>query len=159
MKKFVPVMALLLAILAFCGCSVEPKTLTDKGMSITLPGNFRVSEAEGYDVCFERNDCVVFALREAHDAADGFGDLTLKEYTELVLEANDLTEQMTETAKYNYFEFEKTVDGSDEPYSYLACCFRADEAFWLVQFSCMKSDYAKYRSEMLSWADTVTFSD
>ena len=151
--------AALLAALTLAGCAVTDKAYGDKGFNITLPSNFKTYDAEGYDVCYDTKDCAVFALKEAFDQAEGFGDLSLREYTELVLEANGLDNAITETDKYMYFEFEKTVDDSSEPYEYLACCYRAEDAFWLVQFSCAKSDYDRYRPKMLEWADTVYFGE
>ena len=159
MKRTVVLIALLLAALTLAACTPAEKLYSDKGFNITLPGNFRPYDAEAYDVCFENNKCVVFALREPFDAADGFGGLTLKEYAEIVLEANGLDEPITETDKYVYFEYEGQDGGEGEPYLYLACCFKAEDAFWLVQFSALKSDYAQYRDRMLGWGDTVYFTE
>lgn len=152
--------AIVLAVLTAAGCAVADKVYSDKGLSITLPGNFtKYQEETGYDVCYETSKCAVFALKEGFDEAEGFGDMTLSEYTELVLDANELDTPITEEDGFMYFEFEKDVEDSDEPFEYLACCYRAEDAFWLVQFSCAKSDYESYRPKMLEWAKTVTFGD
>ena len=155
--KLMTAAALLLAVLFSVGCAVSDKEYSAEGITIKLPSDFKTYDAEDFDVCYESNDCAVFALKESFNEGEGFGSLSLREYTQLVLEANELSAEINEDEGFDYFEFEKFVEDSEEPYEYLACCYRADGAFWLVQFSCADSDYDGYKPRMLEWARSVRF--
>lgn len=167
MKKLLSVIAIVLAVLSLSACSVldslssKEKQYSTEGMTITMPGGFYKTEQEGFKVCYARDDCAVFALREGFDELEGLSELTLDEYADLVLENNELDKPVNDGAGLKYFEFERDVkdDNGTETFSYLACCYRAGDAFWLVQFSCPKSKYGENRSDMLAWAETVTFSE
>ena len=156
MKKTVTVIALLLAALMLCGCSSEPKQYSYKGINITLPGNFKEDTAEGYDYCLSQNDCIVLFLIESAEALGVDESLNAHGYAEMVLVSNDLDTTLTDAGDHTYFEFTRTVEGDN--ISYLACCYRNGASFWLLQFACPESKYSDMRSDMLSWADSVTFN-
>ena len=165
MKKLLSVIAVILAVLTLAACAGlkgdGQRQYSSNGLTVTMEKGFREEEAEDYTVCFAKDDFVVFALREGFDEAAGFGDITLDEYAEFVLASNGLEKPIQSGDGFKYFEFENTVteDGETFRYNYIACCYRAANAFWLVQFSCPRSKYDEARSKMLEWASTVTFND
>lgn len=133
--------------------NTEPKVFTEKGMTITLPGEFKKFNAEGYTVGYTTNKAAVFALKEEFSLFVGADNLTLQEYGQLVLDNNGMTEdiQLMEHEGLTLFEYQ--VDN----FYYLACVYKSHDAFWLVQFSCDESDADTYVNDFVAWAKTVKF--
>ena len=147
-----------LAVLMLSGCSGS-REFTSNGISITLPSYFKVSEAEGQTACFKSNNVIVLALREGFELMDSFADMELWDYALMVLDANGFDCDLNEEGNMVWFEYERTEGEQGAGYHYLACCYKAEGAFWLVQFSSTASYYPIYRENMFEWARTVAFSD
>ena len=62
----------------------DPKEFTSHGMSIVLTEAFEQRSYDGYTVCYESNDAVVFALQEAFTLMPGLENYSLEEYGDLV---------------------------------------------------------------------------
>lgn len=137
--------------------SAEPKTFTKDGMSVTLTDAFKETEAEGYDVAYESKKEVVFAQKESFDLAEGFGDLTVEEYAELVLEANESNEEIKSEDGLLYFEYDATGDNKVD-YHYYAFFYKANDAFWMVQMATYKNKAQDARPQIMEWAKSVSFS-
>ena len=108
--------------------------------------------------CYMTSSVVVSALKEEFSLLPGFSNYTLRQYASMIISANGLsgiTVKTSESEKYVYFKFEKTVSGKD--YSYFVTCFKSDDAFWTIQFYCESKNYDKYINSFVGFADSVTF--
>lgn len=168
MKRIaITVLCLLLtaALLAGCVFSAEPfaaekQEFSSNGMSITLTKGFKETSQQGYTVCFDSSRAAVFALKEEFTLAEGLGDLTLKEYCDLVFQSNaDKSPEHGDdingnpTMIYQFYNEDTKVE-----YHYLAVMYKASDAFWLVQFACDVEHAEEYEPYFIEAAKTVTFA-
>ncbi len=132
---------------------VEPKTFTDSGMTITLTNEFERKQSEQFTVCYDSNKVAVFALKEPFSLVDGFKNYTLKEYGELVLRNNGSSSKLKTVDELYMFEYDDTKG----KYTYFAFVYKADDAFWLVQFATLTELADEYEAKVIEWAKTVSF--
>ncbi len=90
-----------------------------------------------YTFVLDSTKMCVFGLRES---IDDLGDMTLGEYTELVIRVNGFTSL---ASSYNdYYRFTFTADDSDgEPTRFVVYTFKSDDAYWMLQFAGPKDGY------------------
>ena len=137
---------------------VAPKTFSSQGMTITLTNQFEEATFEGYTVSYDSSVAAVFAIEEEFSLAEGFGDYTLEEYGQLVLVANDQTHLEFQTSDgltwytYNYNDIE-----SNESYHFYCYIYKAEDAFWLIQFATPSENATEYQSKIHDWAKSVSF--
>ena len=162
MKKVLAVLIAAVMVLSLAGCELFPKEkpFSVDEMLITLTDAFAEAEFEGYTKAFDSRKAAVFVLREDKALLNGV-ELSLAEYAELTKAANANRgpgEIKTEDG-LTYFEYESY--GSDEQtiYSYFTTMFESKDAFWLVQFTGLRSEYEKLRPEFVKYAQSVTFGD
>ena len=162
MKTNTKIIVLLMALcLLFCGCAVEDQTVTADDLTITLPGNYKdygdEDFAAGYTLVYGHNDAVVMALKEEFTLFEEYGlTLTLQEYADLVLEANDITDGAQEVNGILTFTFTNDSDG--ESHSYQAAVFEGSDAFWLIQAGCLTENFEKYQETFLNILTSVKIS-
>lgn len=138
----------------------EPKEFMAEGMKITLTDDFRVSDIEtNQTVVYESQKVGVFALKEAFADVEELMDYTLEEYVEVVLEANELTDadRLTHDGLTGW-EYTYTNPDTNETFRYYSYAFRADDAFWLIQFVTPDVESEKYAPQIAEWAGSVEFS-
>ena len=141
----------LLPKVSFSAQKASPKTFTKEEFQITLTDAFESTEEEGFFAFYTSKAAVVFIVRE--DKAF-FGDITVEEYGDLVLEANGRTDiQANQEDDFIWFEYTDTPDGQ-ETY-YLAVCCRSEDAFWIINFATPASNRKQYKNEFLSWAKSI----
>ena len=173
-RKGILVICSLMLVCSLIGCAIgimaaqndiarkemKEKTFVSNGMEITLNDAFWESEFEGYTATFSSRKAVVFALQEEFDLVPGFGDYTLEEYGQLVLQANGLskTTQLQKKNGLTYFEYEREVSEKMGEYYYLAVVYKASNAFWLIQFSVPAENKDDYQQDFLKWAESVEFT-
>jgi hypothetical protein len=159
-KKIVAVVLMLVMVFTFVGCKVKDVVFTCQELSITLTENFKETEIEGYTACFDSPDIAVFTLKEEFSLMTGFEDYTIDQYADLVLQAN--SDRNPETVKidglgncikYTFYNTELNQD-----YTYIAALYKADTAFWMVQFACKTEEYPQREEFFIERAKTVTFS-
>lgn len=136
--------------------SGEPKDFTVNGMQITLTDEFRKQSAAGFTAGYGSKEVAVLVLEEEFSLQAGFGDLTLREYADLVLKNSGYTTTIKTENGVTYFEYEATVDNGTV-YHYVAAMYKGPDAFWLIQFATEKEDAAAYRDQIFTWAKSVTF--
>lgn len=136
--------------------STEPKTFTDQGMSITLTESFRPADYDGYDVSYESTNAIMFALREDFTDMEGFGELTLEEYGQLVIDSNELKTPLNTQNGLVSCSYSQTVDG--DSFQYFVYFFKTDDAFWMVQFATELADGPLYQPQINEWAQSIRFS-
>lgn len=167
MKKIMTAaIALILAIsLTACGNlldvrNAKEKTFDSNGLKITLTEAFKESEAEGFDVVIDSLSVALFAVKEPFDSFEGFGDLSLEEYADLVYQANSskTPKEFEENdgvlcMEYNFYNEETKIN-----YSYLSAVFKGPDAFWTVQFACDEKKYEDLKPDFIKWFKTVEIS-
>ena len=132
------------------------KEFSSNGMTITLGKDFSEDCVIGFTSCYRNKDVCVLALREAFADAEGLEDLTLQEYGELVLEANELFD-----VRLNTFEgilgFEYDYEDEDgHSYHDRSFLYKTDDSFWLIQFIAFREVFSQY--EVINgWANSVRF--
>ena len=155
-KNLIKLFSIVLVALLLFGCSKDTKTFEEDDFKITVEGDFKKDELAGFTYYYESSDVIVTALKESFTSLKSLGvnnETTLEEYTKLILTSNNKEEELKTRNDYMYFEYTSTVDGDD--FYYIAATYKSDDAFWLINFMCMKSDKNKFKEKFLSWADTV----
>ena len=150
-------------ILSLVSCGLfagndDPKTFSKEGMSITLTGRFSEENVSGQTFTYASDTYVVLGLKETFESLESKGgaELSLFRYAELVLEANGLEREIHEEDGLTYFDY--TAEADEQEYAYLACVFRSEDAFWLVQFACRSDMFEESMPAFVSWAKTVEFN-
>ena len=137
---------LLAAVILLCclsACSAGTKAYTCQGLTMTIPSNLRDvssnSDFSSFTFALDSKKMAVFGLNEK--SADLGVELTLKEYAELVMEANDFEGFPVQSATYGYyyFRYNKTLDQG--AYRFLAAVYEADDGFWLIQIAAPILEY------------------
>ena len=136
----------------------DAKDFSSNGMTITLTDEFIKTDIENYTVAYDSKNVAVFALKEAFALADGFQDYTLEQYGNLVLKSNNLSaSELQNLDGLTEFEYEFTNPNTKDTYKYFSFVYKADDAFWLVQFATLTENVNEYRTQILEWAKTVSF--
>lgn len=148
------VLGLLIALLPLLK-EASPKTFSKSGMSITLTDDFEEESMDGFTACYDSNDVAVFALKEGFDLMDGFDLLTLNEYAEMVINTNSVSCEVKSVDTLTYFDYTSTP--SDTEYYYFVVLYKAEDAFWIVQFVTPEKNADEYKDSFIDWAKTVKF--
>lgn len=136
----------------------EPKDFSSNGMNITLTDEFVKTDIENYTVAYDSKNVAVFALKEVFALADGLQDYTLEQYGNLVLQNNNLSASKRQNLEgLTEFEYEFTNPDTKDTYKYFSFVYKADDAFWLVQFATLTENVDEYSPKILEWAKTVSF--
>lgn len=136
----------------------DAKDFSSNGMSISLTDEFIEIDVENYTVVYDSKNVAVFALKEAFALADGFQNYTLEQYGNLVLKNNNLSaSELQNLDGLTEFEYEFTNPNTKDTYTYFSFVYKADDAFWLVQFATLTENVDEYRAQILEWAKTVSF--
>jgi len=129
----------------------SPKTFTKGEFQITLTDAFEPSEEAGFFASYQSKNAVVLAVREAKTF---FGDITLREYGDLVLKANGkVGTKMNQDEKFIWFEYTDSPEGQE--FYYLAVCCRSEDAFWVINFATPVSKKDQYKETFLDWARSI----
>lgn len=142
----------------FSNKTPDPKDFSSNGMTITLTDEFIKTDIENYTVAYDSKNVAVFALKEAFALADGFQNYTLEQYGNLILKNNNLSaSELQNLDGLTEFEYEFTNPNTKDTYKYFSFVYKADDAFWLVQFATLTENVNEYRTQILEWAKTVSF--
>ena len=142
----------------FSNKTPDPKDFSSNGMTITLTDEFVKTDVENYIVAYDSKNVAVFALKEAFALADGFQNYTLEQYGNFVLKNNNLSaSELQNLDGLTEFEYEFTNPNTNDTYKYFSFVYKADDAFWLVQFATLTENVNEYRAQILEWAKTVSF--
>ena len=138
---------------------VEPKTFDDNGMSITLTNEFSKVEVEERTNCYGSEKVAVLALKEDFSLVEGFSDYTLEQYRDLVVENNSSLSsvELKETEGLLGFEYDFYNADADKTLRYFSYVYKADDAFWMVQFATETKYVEELSPKIIEWAKSVTF--
>lgn len=139
----------------------EAKHFSENGMEITLTREFRKVQMDGFEASFTSKKAAVFAIKEEFDLVEGFGDLTVEEYGELVIEGNgmEVGSKVKNDIGFPYFEYTRENEKLKCDYHYFAVLFKGEDAFWMVQFAVPEADITEYRPLFIDWAKTIEFTN
>ncbi len=142
----------------------RPETFTVNEMQITLTRDFIEAPGKELTAAFLSEDVSVFIAEEAKPIADGYENITLEEYANLLI---DLQEQKngyfcsdlkSENGLY-YFEYQYTSDVGTTAY-FKEYVYESEEAFWGVSFACVTEEsYVANYNSFPEWAQSVTFNE
>ena len=141
--------ALLSLVIALCllgGCAPSANTKIVCGdISLTLPGAFMDLSKESYgeetDFLYGRDGLIVMGLSEKKES---LSQMTLEEYTRLLLTENKLT--CTPEKRNGGYGFAYEAPVGNGFYTYVTATFEDRESFWIVQCYCPREDYEKNRT-------------
>ena len=159
MKKLLLVGACLVLVMAMLtGCFGGTKEFTCQDLTITVPSNMDDVSGESdysrFTFALLSNKMAAAGIRETfEDLGTNSAMMTTMEYANAVIAANnhDSMAVTRSQADYVYFTYEATSSGTK--FKYVAGCFKAEDAFWLVQFYTPAEDFDI--NEMLEYLDTV----
>ncbi len=164
-KALISITALLvLCTLCLTSCNLlDPtkmpeKTFTKEGISFTLTEAFFETSVSEYTVAYDSTGIAVWALREEFSLLEGFEDYTLEQYANLLLDANDMKDKpLNEEDGLMWYEYDFENTQANTTYHYYTFVYKADDAFWMVQFACTVSNVEKYEDAIMGYAKKVTF--
>lgn len=138
----------------------EEKTFSSNGMSITLTNQFTEVAVESYTVAYNSKNIAIFALKEDFSLAEGFGDNSLEQYANLLLQTGQVTAPEIKS-KDGLVWFEYNFENTDvqKTYHYFVYVYKANDAFWTVNFAMEDADVALYADDVVNWAKSVTFAN
>lgn len=142
----------------FSSPQVTEKVFSDNGMNITLTNEFRQIHEENYTTCYDSANVAVFSIKEDFTLMDGFGDYTLQQYGNLVLQNNNLSlSELKNIDGLTGFEYEFTNPETKDTYKYFSFIYKSNDAFWLVQFATLTQNSDEYTSKIMEWAKSIYF--
>lgn len=145
---------------SFFSKTPKEKVFSSNGMNITLSEEFKETTVKNYTVAFDSKKVAVFALKEPFTLIDGFEDYTLDQYADLVIQSNGLSPSQKKTDNgLIWFEYDFDNPENNNTYRYSTYVYKANDAFWIVQFATLKSNFEKVSQEIAEWAKSVTFSN
>lgn len=162
MKKYLKYFSLLLVGVLLTGCAFleDEKTYEVNGIKITMANDMVEKDLVSQTAYLEGDEVIFTALKESFTDLSQVGiteESALKDYANLILTGNKLDSKVIEddTNNVTYFTYEKEISGKD--FYYLASVYKANDAFWLVNFACEKKNADEYKDKFLKWASTVEF--
>jgi len=158
MKKHIALLLAVFLIFVFCGCGSESekKDFHVSGMTISLDRGFNGKDYGIFTACYESSDMLIAILKEEFDVLKDIGideKNTVKEYAGTVMRNNGLDEDIVEKDELTGFSFEQTVD--DESYMYNAYVYKAEDSFWLIQFTTYSDKYEELQGKIEEYAKSV----
>ena len=152
------VLCLILAAGTLAGCKdnfPEGKILTFSDMQLTLPGDFVDLSNEGIeadaDFIYGRKTLVVTGAAEDKSKLQ---EMTLEEYTALVISGNKLSATPVACGKGYQFTYVKPIGG--EEYTYVTATFEGKTNFWLFQFYGPTKDLQENQPDTITRQTTTT---
>lgn len=137
----------------------QAKVFSDHGISLTLTDEFIQSEMDGYTGCYGSPDVAVYTLEEKFSLSEGAEDYSIVEYGDLIISQNGLSDiTLQSTGELHYFEYDFTNPESGKTWQYYSFVYKADDAFWLVQFATLSENAAEYKPLIFDWASSVEFN-
>jgi len=129
----------------------EPKVFEKDGIKLTLTDRFVETESEvGFDAYYTSDFCGVVVLKEDFTLEEGLEDCPIDEYINSVIENNGHKGVQAQNVDDLWFYVKD--EGATQVYSY---SYKGSDAFWIVQFICMKKDAPALEDLFYLWASSV----
>lgn len=127
------------------------KTFVKEDFQITLTDVFQPIEKDGFFAFYTYDTAMVYVLKEEKML---FDDISLEEYGNLVLDANDRA-GLTLNAEKDFVWFEYTGTPEHQEICYFVVCCESEDAFWIVNFATPVTNVSQYKAAFLDWASTI----
>ena len=126
-----------------------------ENLQITLTEEFQQREAADSTACYFAPGTAVALLQEEFSLEKGFGDLTVEEYGERVLEKNGLTSRLRSENGMTVFDYVYTDPDSEESFYCYTVLIKGPGAFWTVRF-CATAEATQDRlPSFQQWASSI----
>ena len=138
----------------------EPQVFAAEGMQITLTQAFQETDVSqyGFTLGYASQDTAVFILKEDFSLSEGFGDLTLDEYAQLVLSNNQFFGGRPTTEQgLTLYEYTEISPEDGKTYAYMIAFYKGPDAFWMFEFSTQENKMDDLRQSYIDYAKTVQF--
>ena len=135
----------------------RPMEFSNSGMSITLTREFDQTEIEQFTTCYISEDVEIFIQKNEFELFEGLESLTAVKYADLLLENSNLSVPLKNPYGLVNFDYEYTDPETNITYKYRSFVYKADDAFWLVQFATPTEIADEYDESILEWAQSVSF--
>ena len=126
----------------------QPKTFEADGIRLVLTDAFQETESErGFFAYYTSQDCGVTVTKEAFSQEAGMDQLPLEEYIRNVIRNNghqNIQPQNRDGLWYYVVDKDNTCIH--------AYCYKGPDAFFIVQFICMRSDAETMAETFHQWA-------
>lgn len=137
----------------------KPQSFSASGMTITLTDEFRKSNIGDFTAAYGSKDVAVYMVKENFSLMEGFEDYTLDQYLDLVLQVNNLTDDNVKQIQgLTCFVYEFKNPNTNKTYRYYSYVYKADDAFWQIQFAVLSEKGEQYEPQITEWAKSVSFS-
>ena len=113
----------------------KPRSFTVDEMTVTLTDDFTAEEIDRFNKAYVSDDVAVYVLKEEFSLLEGFGDLTIEQYGELVSYNNselNYDEFVFEGGRV-FFEYTVPIDGNT--FHYFSYLYKTDDALWMISFA------------------------
>ena len=139
--------------------TVATKSFACGNVTLTLTEDFEETSVEGQDGAYLSSNVGVTVLSQTNEELDNLGynssTMTAKDYAQAIIDSN---EQNTEGVKEEDGLTTYTYNASSTNYNftYQAYIFKTADAFYMVQFYCISSDYEEMAPTFAQWAKAIT---
>lgn len=137
------------------------KTFKTEDFSIVMNDDYKAGNTAEYETewnyVYESDYALVVFSKDPYDQIPTLQYYNLETYAEFLAQANE--EEKWDTVKVDdflYTEYEETFD--DETYTYLLTMHKTDNAFWLVEFATLKSNYKSLKDDFIDYAKSIQFN-
>lgn len=158
-KKIVFLLCVFMSfVLVGCGSENKEQTYKSNGVQVTMNEGFTEKSLASTTVNLESDEALFSALKETFDSLSAVGidqNSTVEDYAKAVLANNQVDYEIQTKDDLTYFTYENEANG--KTFFYLSSLYKADDAFWLINFACDKNNRDKYEILFLKWASTVKF--
>ncbi len=141
------------------GCADNPKNFTYQELTITLTDDFEWKKDERFDVFLSSENVGFTAVQQTSEMLEyaGYEINSLNDYCQEILSRNNIPkDKLISRNNYYYFTNSQTVNGAK--YTYVHCMFTFADSYWVCEFACKSKHYDRLEDKILSWADSITFS-
>ena len=152
------VVAVLMLSLTFSltACTAE-KVFEKSGIKITATSEFYEKDILSMTIYLESRDKIITGVKETPNASFPISR-TLRQYTELVLNTNnmnglEISVYDEDGITFEYFEYEKEVSGKN--FKYLGVTMKSDSYFYLFNFASENSKFEGFKSQFMDWAKLI----
>ena len=134
-----------------------PKQLSEGGMNITLPGEFRLQKDPDNNFCALSDTVSVYGERVLLNQVPELNDKTALNYAKLMKKKLGVgAGEVRNLGSRIYLEYEYT-ENDGQVFRYRIYFFRTTEAFWTVSFGVARDKFDSMTDYFDGWIGTVSF--
>ncbi len=136
-------------------------TFRKDGFKITLSKDFAEAGISGYFASYTSNEVLVLVIKETFAANPGADAMTLMQYTDTVIKANNLNPLGDIDVYDNYTSFEYSFMNTQNNITYIYTLhqFKSEDAFYIIQIATSKELHDTYYPRYRTWMKSVEFDD